>query len=432
MKLIFRLSFFCLLFFFSGFSGSAQVNMLALKDLSTLSVDEISDTDIKSYFVKASESGITEEDLFGILKEKGLPETEILKLKERFTRLGINTQDNLRKERPQPRAETSEGRTYYNEAFVVPLKKERTDLTVFGSELFDESSLVFEPNLRIPTPSGYILGPDDELIINVFGYSEKTYTVNVNEEGNIYIPQVGPVFVNGLSMEQASSKIRSKLSSTIYKAIKSGQTRVQISLGKIRSIRVTVIGEAKKPGTFTVSSLSTLFNVLYLCGGPSDLGSFRKIELIRGNEVKRTVDLYGFLARGDQKDNVLLQEGDVIRIPYYSTRAILNGFVKHKGKYEMAEGETFDKLLQYSGGFSDNAYKGNVTVYQLGDKEKKIKDLVKDQYGNYPVQPGDSIVAGKILDRFENMVSIQGAVMRPGEYELTSNLSLKALIEQVA
>lgn len=404
--------------------------MLALQDLSTINVDDIPDSDLKNYFVKASESGITEENLYRILREKELPETEIVKLKERFTRLGINTKDQLQKDKGLTKSPVTEGRTYDKDAFVVPVKKNKADLTVFGSELFDQTSLVFEPNLRIPTPSGYILGPDDELIINVFGYSERTYNVTVNEEGNIYIPQVGPIFVNGLSIELASSKIKAKLASTIYKAIRSGQTRVQISLGKIRSIRVTVIGEAKKPGTFTVSSLTTLFNILYLCGGPSDLGSYRKIELIRGNEVKRTADLYAFLTKGDQKDNVLLREGDVVRIPYYSTRVILNGHVKHKGKYEMNDGETFDKLLQYSGGLSDDAYKGNVTVYQLGDKERKIKDLIKNQYSGYVIQPGDSIVAGKILDRFENMLSIQGAVMRPGEYELNGNTSLKDLIEK--
>jgi protein involved in polysaccharide export with SLBB domain len=209
----------------------------------------------------------------------------------------------------------------------VPMQKEQTDLSIFGSELFTASSLVFEPNLRIATPAGYILGPDDELVINVFGYSEKTYNVTVNEEGNIYIPQVGPVFVNGLSIEQASAKIKSKLAATIYKAINTGSTSVQISLGKIKSIRVTIIGEAKKPGTYTVSSLTTLFNLLYLCGGPSDMGSYRNIELIRGNVLKRTIDLYAFLLKGDQKDNLLLLEGDVIRIPYYSKRITLNGYM---------------------------------------------------------------------------------------------------------
>lgn len=429
MNLKHKFSLLCVISFLFVLPGTAQVNLLSVQNLSTVNIDDVPDTDIKSYFVKASESGISEENMFSILREKELPESELIKLKDRFTKLGINTKDQLAKDKTIFKS-NNENRSYDKDANIVPVKAVKNDFSVFGSEIFATTSSVFEPNLRIPTPSGYILGPDDELIINVFGYSEKTYTVTVNEEGNIYIPQLGPVFVNGLNMEQATAKIKSKLAATIYRAIKTGQTRVQISLGKIRSIRVTIIGEAKKPGTFTVSSLTTLFNILYLCGGPTDLGSYRKIELIRGNELKRTVDLYAFLLKGDQKDNVLLQEGDVIRIPYYATRVMLNGFVRHKGKFELIEGESFDKLLQLSGGFSDNAYKADVTIYQLTEKEKKIKDLPKNQYSIYQPQPSDSIVVGKILDRFENLLTIRGAVMRPGEYELTNNLNLKDLIEK--
>ena len=330
----------CLLLF--SYSGHAQVNLLASQDLSSVNIDEIPDSDISAYYQKAVENGISETSLYTILQERGLPEDEVEKLKERLDKIkrgGATTSNKVSPKKDKDRVKNKD-------AFEIPKQKTEHDLSVFGSELFTSTSLVFEPNLRIPTPSGYILGPDDELIINVFGYSEKTYNVTVNEEGNIYIPQVGPLFVNGLSIEQASAKIKSKLASTIYRAIRGGTTRVQISLGKIRSIRVTVIGEAKKPGTFTVSSLTTVFNLLYLCGGPSDYGSYRKIELIRGNEVKRTIDLYGFLTKGNQKDNVLLNEGDVIRIPYYTTRVILNGNVRHKGKYETVEGETFDNVLQ--------------------------------------------------------------------------------------
>ncbi len=431
MNFNFKFPIFCFIFIFFALTSSGQVNLLSLQDLSAINIDDVEDNDIKNYFLKATESGLSEENIFRLLTEKNLPESEIIKLKERFVRLGISNKNQLPdKDKPSSKYSSNERRSYDKEGSTVPVQKVKSDMTIFGSELFDQSSLVFEPNLRIPTPSGYILGPDDELIINVFGLSEKTYNVAVNEEGNIYIPQVGPLFVNGLNIEQASAKIKAKFSSTIYKAIGSGQTRVQISLGKIRSIRVTVIGESKKPGTYTVSSLTTLFNLLYLCGGPSDLGSYRKIELIRGNELKRTVDLYAFLLKGDQKDNVLLQEGDVIRIPYYKARVTFTGFVKHRGKYELTEGETFEHLLQYSGGFSDNAFKANVKVYQLTESERKIKDLPKLQYNTYQPLTGDSIIAGKISDRFENLLTIKGAVMRPGEYELTGNLTLKELIEK--
>ncbi len=422
---------FCVLltvvFLLFSHSALAQVNVLAAQNLSSVKSDDITDKDLAEYFQKAKQSGLSPDNVQTILLQRGLPEEELEKLMDRAAGLAEGTTNSSQ----QPAASDKKNNRQYNKAdYSVPQQKLKNDLAVFGSELFTSTSLVFEPNLRIPTPAGYILGPDDELIINVFGYSEKSYSLTVNEEGNIYIPQVGPVYVNGLSIEQASAKIRSKLASTIYKAIGSGQTRVQISLGKIRSIRVTVIGEANKPGTYTVSSLTTVFNVLYLCGGPSDYGSYRKIELIRGNEVKRVIDLYAFLTKGNQKDNVLLQEGDVVRIPYYETRVILNGNVRHKGKYEIVQGETFDNVLQYSGGFADDAYKAAVTVYQYTEKEKRIADIAKSQYNLYKPQPGDSIVVGKLLNRFENKLIVSGAVMRPGVYELSNNLTLKELIEK--
>lgn len=430
MKINIRFSFFCILFFFFSFHGVAQSSSLSVKDLSTIHIDNISDEEIRTYFIKANESGVSDQNVYRILADKGLPQSEIDKLDQRLTKLSIKNSNIDKPRLPDPVVPESNGKNRYPNPQVneVPSQLNKGDVAIFGSELFTTNSLVFEPNLRIPTPSGYILGPDDELVINVFGYSEQTYNVTVNEEGNIYIPQVGPVYINGLSIEQATSKIKSRLASTIYKAINSGQTRVQVSLGKIRSVRVTVIGESKRPGTYTVSSLTTLFNLLYLCGGPSDLGSYRKIELIRGNELKRTVDLYAFLLRGDQKDNVLLQEGDVIRIPYYKTRIVLNGYVKHRGKYELIEAETFEDVLQFSGGFSDDAYKSGVTIYQLTETERRIIDLAKDQFYNYKPLSSDSIVVGKLLDNYENKLTIRGAIMRPGEYELSANLSLKDLI----
>lgn len=422
---------YCLVFFLT-FSANAQINSLALQNLSTVNVDDIPDAEIKNYLLKASENGLTEQNVYRILLEKGLPQNEVNKLKERVTLLqnDISDKANITPKETTNTNKSKIDRTVNIDPSIVPMQKNQGDLSIFGAELFTTNSLVFEPNLRIATPAGYIVGPDDELVINIFGYSEKSYILTVNAEGNIYIPQVGPINVNGLSIEQASGKIKNKLAATIYKNIKSGGTSVQISLGKIKSIRVTVIGQAKKPGTYTISSLTSLFNLLYLCGGPNDLGSYRKIELVRGGELKRTIDLYGFLLKGDQRDNVLLSEGDVIRIPYYNTRIILNGNVKLKGKFELVKEENFENVLEFCGGFSDDAYKSSVTVYQFTDTEKSITDVSKSQFNSYKPHSSDSIVVGKLLDRYANKLTVAGAIQRPGNYELTSNLSLKGLLEK--
>ncbi len=402
--------------------------LLQSSDLTVVKIDNYSDDDVRALQAKMAEMGMTESQLYKLAEERGLPAAEIAKLRKRMEALSTlkkpasnNIQDDNSKK--------NNALLELNNA-ALPMQGFDNDVSIFGSELFTKNSLVFEPNLRISTPSGYILGPDDEVILNVYGTSEKTYNLEVNAEGYIYITNVGPIYVTGLSIEQATEKIKSKLASTIYRAIRSGQTKIQVSLGKIRSIRVTVIGEARKPGTFTVSSLTTLYNVLYLCGGPTPMGSYRAIEIIRGNEVKRIADLYAFLLKGNQKDNVLLQEGDVVRIPYYKNRVTINGEVKRNGKFELLDGETFKNLLEYCGGFNDNAYKASVSVNRITDKERIIIDLSSAQYSSFKVNGSDEYQVGRLLDNYENRVMIAGAVLRPGPYELNSGMTVKALVEK--
>ncbi|MGN6803311.1 MAG: SLBB domain-containing protein [Ginsengibacter sp.] len=381
-----------------------------------------------AFYNKAMESGLTETQLYKMVAQKGLPESEVLKLRERLDALA-EKKVNIASQNDQ--VETSDiPHPYDTSGLNKNTQKFQNDESIFGSELFTSNSLVFEPNLRIPAPVGYVLGPDDQLIISVYGYSEKKYDLTINESGEIYIPNVGPLYINGLSIEEASEKIKNKLATTIYKAINTGKTKVLVTLGKIRSIRVTVIGEAKKPGTFTVSSLTTLYNILYLCGGPSKMGSYRSIQVIRGNKVKTTADLYDFLVDGNQKDNILLQEGDVIRIPYYKKRVTLSGDVKRAGKYEMLDNETFDDLLKYSGGFTDEAYRGAVTVIRITNTEKKIIDLESDQYSSFKTSGSDQYIVRKLQDEFENRVVISGSVLRPGPYQLSEGLTLDSLVKK--
>lgn len=429
MKIVKRVLFVLVTVLFCSNQLHAQSSLFDVQDLSQVNIDDLSDSQIISFYNKAIETGISETQLYKLAAEKGLPDTEILKLKERLQQ--INSSQKTKRKTDEPEEEISKiPHPYDTSELNKNVQKFKNDVTIFGSELFTSNSLVFEPNLRIPAPAGYILGPDDEIVISVYGFSEKRYNLTINESGEIYIPNVGPVFLSGLSIEAATDIIKSKLASTIYTAINSGKTKVQVTLGKIRSIRVTVIGQAKKPGTFTVSSLTTLYNILYLCGGPTPMGSYRDIEIIRGNQVKRTADLYDFLVEGNQKDNILLQEGDVIRIPYYKNRIFLSGEVKRPGKFEMLDNETFDHLLKYSGGFNDNAYRGAVTVIRLTDTEKKIIDVNADQYNSFQTNGSDSFIVRKLQDEFGNRIVISGSVLRPGPYQLTPELTINSLIQK--
>lgn len=415
---------------FCSIGVHAQTNIFKINDLSNINIDNYSDAELIDMYQKATESGLSENQLYKLAAQKGLPEDQITKLRSRL-QFVVKSKLPLRNViLSDTSEEISDQYRFDSLGAFIPLQKFKNDQIIFGSELFTTNSMVFEPNLRIPAPAGYILGPDDEIVVSIYGYSEKKYNLKVNELGEIYIPNVGPVFVNGLSIEEAGKKIQSKLASTIYRAINSGQTKVQVSLGKIRSIRVTVIGQAKKPGTFTVSSLTTLYNILYLCGGPTAMGSYRNIEIIRGNDVKRTADLYDFLVDGNKKDNILLQEGDVIRIPYYENRVTLTGNVKREGKFEMLDTETFRELLKFSGGFTDDAYRGAVTVIRITDTAKKIIDLPASEYDTFNANGSDEYVIGKLQEEFGNRIYITGSVQRPGPYQLTPGLTVKDLIEK--
>jgi protein involved in polysaccharide export with SLBB domain len=405
---------------------------LSSSDLRSIDIDKLSDADIKAYYVKAAESGLSEDQLLELGKTRGLSDLQATKLRDRIAMLGLATNKVGPPGEASGAASDMESATriFDEKLGKVNMQSQPYNQRIYGSELFGETSTTFEPNLRIATPSNYVLGPDDELIINVFGYSEKTYKQTVNAEGNIYIENVGPILVSGLTITEAEAKIKSRFSSTIYKAMGSGSTKMQLRLGSIRSMRITIIGEAKKPGTYTVSSLTTLFNALYLCGGPTDRGSYRQIELIRGNKVVRTVDLYRFINAGDRSDNLLLQEQDVIRIPFYEARMVFEGQVKRPGIFEIKPGESFEQLFAYAGKFSDNAYRKAVNVYQITDEKLSLKTLSAADFANYFPGGSDSVVVNAAIMRFTNRVQISGAVFRPGDYELLPGMDLKQLIEK--
>lgn len=429
MKFI-SIALFFLLFSFCSIHAKAQSDFLSQRDLSAINVDNYSEEQLLEIYQKAISSGLSETQLYKMVSDRGLPESEIAKLQQRLQFINKAERPNRNNINDNISITDTIPHTYEPKRDDLPRYQFKGDTAIFGSELFTSASMVFEPNLRIPAPSNYILGPDDEIVISVYGYSEKKYDLRVNEQGEIYIPNVGPILVNGFTLEEAGRRIKSKLASTIYRNINSGRTNVQVTLGKIRSIRVTVIGQARKPGNYTVSSLTTLYNILFICGGPTDMGSYRDIQIIRGGQNKRSADLYDFLVNGNQKDNILLQEGDVIRIPYYENRVSLTGNVKRAGKFEMKKSETFRDLMNFSGGFKDNAYRGAVSVIRITDSTKKIIDLTSANYDNFKINGSDEYFVRELQDEFGNRVYISGSVLRPGPYQFSPGMTVKQLLEK--
>ncbi|WP_448697783.1 SLBB domain-containing protein [Mucilaginibacter sp. AW1-3] len=388
------------------------------------SVDQMSDADIEKLKQQMQANGISIEQAQQAALAKGMSPAEWSKLQARLSSPSATTQN---KTSGEPTSISGPVRQVEKSDYQVYQKGPSSN--VFGSSFFDSPSLSFEPNLRVATPVNYILGPDDELLINVSGYQETNIKTAVQPEGAIFIPQVGSIIVNGLTIEEATARIRDKMSQTAYPSIKSGLSKLIISLSKIRSIHITVVGAAK-PGNYVTSSLSTVFNSLYQSGGPGDINTYRDIELIRNNKVYQKIDIYQFLTKGDQKGNVPLKENDVINFPVYKKRVTISGQVKRPGVFELKDGESFENLLFFAGGYTDRAYKATIKVKQNTDIERKIKDISKLEIAAYLPENGDEFQVDAILDRFENAVSIKGAVYRPGQFELTPGITIKSLIQK--
>jgi protein involved in polysaccharide export with SLBB domain len=311
--------------------------------------------------------------------------------------------------------------------------------SIFGSDIFNNKTLNFEPNLNIATPQSYIIGPEDELIIDINGYSEEHYTLNVNAEGYIKIPRVGNVFVSGLTLEEVKKRLIFKLS-TIYFGLKKSSSSsnnangvfATISLGNIKTIRVGIQGEVKYPGTYSLSSLSSVMNALYLSGGPSEKGTFREIQLIRNKKVIATIDLYDYLLNGILKNDYTLHDQDIIRVGLFKRRVELKGKVKRSFWFEIFPNETLDKVInEFGGGYLDDAFKEQVKITRFTSKERKIIDLNSELFSSFIPNSGDVIDIETInTERFENKINIVGEVFRPGDYSLEGSPTIFKLIER--
>lgn len=411
-------------------SGSLQ-ELINSRDLSNFKVEMLKDEDIIKYKTYLQNAGITESQAEQMALQRGLPSSEILKLKARVASLQSKT-TSITKPTTKGRTSTKDiDSLYTNKSIETKNENEiKPEDQIFGTDLFNNNDLRFEPDLRIATPKNYIIGPDDEIAIDVYGYQETNPRLTVSPEGFINIPNVGFVSVNGLSVEAATKRIKEKMIKNGYAGAATGQTKIEVSISKIRTIKVTVIGEARKPGSYNISSLSSLFNVLYAAGGPNEKGSFRAIELIRNNKVISTLDAYDFLLKGIQQNNIKLNDQDVVRIPAANILVKLKGEVRQQAIYEMLPNENLNNLIDFAKGFTAKAYTASVSVLSFTDIERKIQDIKKEAFNTYTPNNGDEITIGKVLERYSNRVVIDGAVYRPGHYELTPSLTLAQLIQK--
>jgi protein involved in polysaccharide export with SLBB domain len=408
--------------------GVNAQDIMKSKDLSTIQVDYLSDDDLAKISAQLKSNNATIDQVEPMALSKGMSQTEFNKLKIKLNEFEKkNGKNSINDKSNKPKIEEKDSEFGRKQEKIKNEKvKDSANALIFGSELFDNPTLNFEPDLKLATPMNYVLGPGDELQISVFGVQEYNESIPVSVEGKITIQYVGQIAVSGMTIEAATQKIKAAIAK-VYSTVRSGQSQVSISLGRIRTIKITVVG-GKQPGNYSISSLATVYNALHLAGGPGKNGSYRNIELIRNNKVYKNIDIYRFLVKGDQSDNVSLKDNDVIRIPAYNQRVTVEGEVKRPGIFEMKKGETFSDLLNFASGFNEFAYTASVNVMQKTGKEFKVHDINESEYNSYLPQSGDVFRITKILNRFENRIKIEGAVFRPDYYSYSEGMRISDLI----
>ena len=306
------------------------------------------------------------------------------------------------------------------------------EMKIFGHDIFNGRYMSFEPNENLATPANYQLGPGDQLLIEIFGYSEASYSKTISPEGSISISGIGQVQIGGLTIKEASDKIRRALMSK-YAGIggSSPNTTVSITLRQFRTIQVNIVGEVQTPGTYRVSPFSTVLNALHAAGGVTEAGTLRSIKVIRGGETK-LVDIYGYLLEGRSDSDMVLKEGDVVLAQPYDNLVLVSGNVKRPMFYEIKDGETLTQVLEYAGGFSNKAYQEDFRVIRPTGAERQIYTVKKADAPSFVMTDGDEVFVDETMERFANKVEIKGAVFRPGMYELGGDIATVRQLVRIA
>lgn len=385
---------------------------------------QMSDEAVVKYALEGRQSGKSDQQIGKELLARGVTPEQVERLKQKYEDSRTSSEtvasdqviSGQRRERPR-----SSSDTLAVEIPPVPDPAERgaDSRAVFGRNVFRSRALTFEPNENQATPENYRLGPGDEVIIDIWGENEWSLREEISPEGNIMVEQVGPVYLNGLTIKEANAKLRGVFGQ-IYAGVSgdSPASEVRVTLGRLRTIQVNVMGEVEMPGTYRLSSFATVFHALYQAGGVTDIGTLRNIRVLRSGREVASVDIYKYLFHGDSKDDIRLEEGDIVLVPSYDLLVEVTGCVKRPMRYEMEAGEPLSQLLAYAGGFTGDAYGREVRVVRTMGREHELFNVDSVGYGTFALMDGDSVAVGRVLDRYANRIEVQGAVYRPGMYEL--------------
>lgn len=437
MLKVFRLLFVCMMMCITTPELVAQ--SLSGTDLTKVNVDDLSDEQLTNYIKQAQSSGYSQTQLEAFARQRGMSESEISKLRNRISQLRLNsgTSTSVDGAVSMQRSDIilSEedifGKLAGSSNYLD--SEEEEESKIFGYDLFRSNKLNFSPNLNIPTPVDYILGPGDGIVVDLWGATQQYWTFEIGSEGTIRPQDLSPIYVNGLTIEKATEKIIDRLSA-IYGGLKpsEGEKTIfyQVSLGNIRNINVTIVGEVNNPGNYALNSLSTVFTALHASGGPTEQGTFRSIRLMRNNKLKTEIDLYDFLVDGVRPNDELLRDGDVIIVKLYNGQVDVTGEVRRPSIYEIKEKESFKQLMDNAGSFNSNAFKSFIEVSRNVNNGKEILNISLEDLDNIYPQDGDLVYVRPNLTTYANRVQVEGAISLDGFYELTDGLTVKQLIEK--
>lgn len=418
-------------------SVSAQIDMT---NPSQINVDSLSDNQILEYMERAKSQGYTIADIEAMARMRKVPEVQISKLKSRIQKLSSrlkNSKDEVKSEKNNSLKGEKSSKDDIFGFSGEEFKRDTIEKSkVFGYDFFRNPKISFAPNLNMPTPENYIISTGDELQVEVWGAAESKTIQEVDNQGDISLEMVGKIRVGGLSFSQAKERVKSALRQ-IYSGISApegsyAKVYVGVSVANVRTVKVNIIGEVTAPGTYSLSALSTVLNALYACGGPTEMGTFRNVKLVRNGKAVATFDIYDFLLTGSQEGNLNLKDQDVILVSPYESQVEVTGSVKREGLYEVKEGEKLSDLVRYFGGFLPNAYKDNLVVERIVGAKREVKEVPYNQSENFIVKSGDKLKVHTLTDVYQNRISIAGAVYQPGNYAFSEGLSIGDLIERAA
>jgi protein involved in polysaccharide export with SLBB domain len=396
------------LFFVCGYSAAQGWYG---KDLSNINAKELTMAQREEVLKMARNQGLNDADLEAYARSKGVNLSDLNKAKKNTETDIVLDKDTAVKNRKEVKENIIQ-----------------STISIYGSELFEKGFSGFTPSTILNPPIGYLLGPNDKISIRIFGLQEQRMEATIAPNGSIIIPFGGRISISGLTINEAEAAIKSKLSKFGFASLMTGESQLKINIVELRSIQITIWG-AKQSGTYLIPSTSTAFYALFTAGGPGVNRTFRNIQIIRGGKVIREVDLYEFLNRGLKTSDINLHENDIIFIPFYSKRVRIRGEVKNPAVYELLGDENLEQAIQYAGGLTEIAYKGNVEIMRYGNLQKEVFTVAASEVSKFKLTGSEVITINAITDKYANRVKVEGAIERPGYYSIANVSNLKSLID---